>query len=117
MHSSLFIKYGGFTSIHALIENFYDKLVDSAIVGPHFENTNIETLIEHQTSFISSLLGGPTSFSDQHLASVHSNLAIKEQEWCEVITLLELSLVEFGMEQADADVIINKLVAKKGIFL
>jgi len=117
MHSSLFIKYGGFASIHDLIENFYDKLLDSKIVGSNFENTNIETLIDHQTSFISSLLGGPVSFTDQHLASVHSQFTIQEPEWHEVITLLRLSLVEFGMEPADCELVINKLLAKKGLFL
>lgn len=116
MHSSLFIKYGGFTSIHGLIENFYEKMLDSELVASYFEHSNMEALIDHQTNFISSLLGGPVSFSDQHLESVHSHLNIKEEVWIEVITLLDLALLEFGMEKPDSDMLINSLTDKKGLF-
>lgn len=117
MHSSLFIKYGGFSSIHNLIENFYEKLLDSKVVGSYFENSNMATLIEHQSHFISSLLGGPISYTDEHLQAVHCHLNIKEDVWHEVMTLLELALVEFEMERVDLEMILNKLSAKKGMFL
>ncbi|ALO34537.1 hypothetical protein CMT41_07270 [Colwellia sp. MT41] len=116
MHSSLFVKYGGFASIHNLIENFYEKMLDSVLVGVYFEHSNMETLIDHQTRFITSLLGGPTSFTDLHLKSVHQHLNINEEVWNEVITLLKLSLLEFGMERIDAEMIINTLSNKKRLF-
>jgi hemoglobin len=117
VHSSLFVKYGGFSSIHSLVENFYDKLLSSKAVGEYFKASDMETLITHQNRFLSSLLGGPVSFSDQHLKSVHHHLNINEEDWNEVTTLLELALVEFGMEKADSDMLIKKLSDKKGLFL
>ena len=51
MHSSLFIKYGGFSSIHDLIEIFYEKLLDSKVVGSYFENSN---MLSHDWLIISS---------------------------------------------------------------
>lgn len=116
MHSSLFVKYGGFSSIHCLVENFYEKMLDSVLVGAYFENSNMEDLINHQSRFITSLLGGPISFTDQHLASVHKHLNIDEDVWLEVITLLRQALLEFGMEQADSDMIINTFSNKKRFF-
>jgi len=116
VHSSLFVKYGGFSSIHNLIENFYEKMLDSELIGSYFEKSNMEALIDHQTRFISSLLGGPVSFTDHHLESVHRHLNIQEDVWNEVITLLKVSLLEFGMEQDDSAMIINKLSNKKRLF-
>lgn len=117
MQSSLFIKYGGFSSIHGLIDNFYEKLLDSKVVGFYFENSDMETLINHQTNFISSLLGGPASYTDQHLKSVHQHLNISEDVWNEVVSLLSLTLIEFGMEEADITMLIDALSEKKGLFL
>ena len=117
MQSSLFIKYGGFSAIHDLIDNFYEKLLDSEIVGPYFENSDMEALINHQTTFISSLLGGPSSYTDEHLKSVHSHLNLNEEVWNEVIHLLSLALFEFGIETLDSNMLINTLSSKKGLFL
>ncbi len=117
MQSSLFVKYGGFSSIHELIENFYEKLLDSQIVGSYFESSNMEALMDHQTRFISSLLGGPSSYTDEHLKYAHSNLNINEDAWNEVINLLRLALFEFGMETVDSNMLINTLSSKKGLFL
>jgi len=117
LQSSLFVKYGGFSSIHDLIDSFYEKLLDSEVVGSYFENSDMEALINHQTSFISSLLGGPASYTDQHLKSVHSHLNLDSEVWNEVINLLSLALFEFGMETVDSKMLINKLSGKKGLFL
>ena len=116
MDSSLFVKYGGFSSIHGLVESFYDKMLDSELVSSYFENSNMESLIDHQTSFISSLLGGPVSFTDEHLKSVHSHLNINEEVWNEVVALLDLALLEFGMEKADSTILLNTLLEKKRLF-
>ena len=59
MESSLFIKYGGFSRIYKVIEKFYDNILKSETLNAHFKHTNMERLIHHQTSFISSLMGGP----------------------------------------------------------
>ncbi len=117
MQSSLFVKYGGFSSIHDLIDNFYEKLLYSEVIGPYFENSNMEALIDHQTRFISSLLGGPASYTDQHLKSVHSHLNLNEDVWNEVVNLLSLALFEFGMETIDSNMLIKTLSKKKGLFL
>ena len=117
MQSSLFVKYGGFHAIHDLIDSFYEKLLDSELVGSYFESSNMEALINHQTSFISSLLGGPASYTDQHLKSVHSHLNLDSEVWDEVINLLSLALVEFGMETVDSNMLISTLSGKKGLFL
>ena len=91
-------------------------MLDSGVVGLYFENSNMETLIDHQPNFISAVLGGPVSFTDQHLASVHSHLNIKDEVWNEVITLLDLALLEFGMDKADSEMLINTLSNKKRLF-
>ena len=56
--SSLFEKYGGFATLGSLTKLFYQKLLDSLQVAHYFAQTDITLLIEHQTNFLVSALGG-----------------------------------------------------------
>jgi hemoglobin len=78
---------------------------------------NFKVLIEHQTHFIGFLMGGPKSFSDEHLYKAHQHLNIDENEWLEVTRLLKHSLDEFGIEPQDADIIMQSLIEKKALIL
>ena len=117
MQASLYAKYGGFSKIHNLIENFYEKILLSENLGVYFLNVDMEPMIKHQTSFVSSLMGGPASFNDEQLKLVHHSLNITQNEWEEVIVILVQVLNDFGVEKADSDSLIRKLEDKKGLFI
>ncbi|MEM6547634.1 MAG: hypothetical protein AAF713_07790 [Pseudomonadota bacterium] len=53
-------------------------------------------LIDHQTKFISSMLGGPASFSNHRLRLSHRNLAIAHSDMDEMIATLRETLAEQG---------------------
>jgi len=117
MQTSLYSKYGGFSLIHNLIENFYENILKSETIGAYFIDVNMELMINHQTSFISSLMGGPVPFNNGHLKSVHHHLNISQSEWEEVINILSQSFTDFGIEQADSENLIQKLEVNKGLFI
>lgn len=67
MTATLFQKYGGFASISRVVLTFYDKALDSDQIGGFFDDIDMPRLVDHQTKFIASLLGGPASYSDERL--------------------------------------------------
>ena len=64
---------------------FYDKAIESPLLSPYFEKIDMPRLIDHQTKFMSSLMGGPASFSNEELERVHRHLDINEQEFQEMV--------------------------------
>ena len=81
MEKSLFDKYGGFSSISKIVLSLYDRLIEDDDVGPFFDDVDLPKLIDHQTKFISSLMGGPASFSDDHLKRAHSHMTIEHHHF------------------------------------
>ena len=96
MTRSIFEKYGGFAQVSKVVMSFYDKVLDSEIIGPYFDNVDMRRLIDHQTKFIASVMGGPASFSNEALRQVHANLDIDKNSFDEMTRLLTETLTELG---------------------
>ncbi len=102
MKATLFDRCGGFASVHQVLLSFYDRMLDSEIVGPYFDDVDMSALIDHQTKFISQVMGGPAAYSNEILEQVHRNLGITPTAFEEMAGLLEQTLAEF--EFADEDI-------------
>ena len=73
-------------------------------------------LIDHQTKFIASVMGGPASFSDEVLRRVHTPLKISPAAFAEVAGLLKETLEDFELEQPDIERVIGE-VKKRESFI
>ena len=114
---TLFEKYGGFASVFPIVNAFYDSVLDSEIVSYMFDSVDMEKLIEHQTLFISELMGGPGTYDDKQLIAAHQKLKINEDEWNEVVRILVETLQDFDVDQADIDTLAEKIVLKKPLIV
>lgn len=101
MPVSMFDRYGGFASVSKIVMSFYDRALDSDIIGEYFENSDMKALIDHQTKFISSLMGGPASYSDEVLRRVHAKLGINQEAFDEMTALLTETLEDFDIDPDD----------------
>jgi len=99
--SSLFERAGGFASVSRIVMSFYDRVLDSELLAPWFETTDMRTLIDHQTKFVASLMGGPAAYSDEALQRVHARLAITRAAFDEMKRLLGQALAEHGIAADD----------------
>jgi hemoglobin len=117
MEQSLFDKYGGFTTVHQVVEGFYDGVLENEILAPYFDDTNMETLIDHQTQFFAAAMGGPASFDDDHLARVHHDRGIGEDAWDSVVTVLSETLSGFDIEPGDIQQILSTVGSKKAFIV
>lgn len=109
MARTLFEKYGGFGTVSRIVMAFYEKALDSDQIGGHFEAVDMPRLIDHQTKFISSLLGGPASFSDERLRKVHAHLNLDHTDFDAMTELLRETLLEFGFESQDVNSVIAEI--------
>jgi hemoglobin len=109
MSNSLFQKYGGFAAISRVVLTFYDKVLDSEQIGGFFEEIDLKRLVDHQTKFISSLLGGPASYTNERLERLHAHLDISDQDFNEMSKLLAEALEEHGFEPADCNAVVREI--------
>ena len=70
-------------------------------------------LIDHQTKFIASLMGGPASFTDAHITGAHRGMNITDQHFDRLKEIVGGTLDEFGVEPADADEVLAGIEARR----
>ncbi len=117
MSTSLYEKYGGFATVSRIVMRLYDMILDDDDLGPFFDDTEMPKLIDHQTKFIASLMGGPASFSDAHLTGAHRGLAINDMHFDRLKELVDDVLGEFGVDDADAAVVLGAIEEKRALLV
>ena len=64
---SLYDKYGGFAAVSTVVHTFYDKVVASPRLDRYFADVDMAKLIDHQTTFLCKVLGGPDNYNGRAL--------------------------------------------------
>ena len=113
MARSMFERYGGFAKINRIVLSFYDKMTTSPITKKYFENTNMRRLMDHQTKFIASMMGGPASYSNEHLERVHARLGITETAFLETVDILTETLEDFDLDDSDVRQVKGEVMSRK----
>lgn len=113
MAATLYQKYGGFAAISRIVLAFYDRALDSDQLGGYFEDVDMKRLVDHQTKFIASLLGGPASYSDDRLHQLHSHLGITNKDFDEMCVLLSEAIAEHGFTKEDQDTVMAEVEARR----
>lgn len=101
MKATMFDRYGGFGVVHRVVLAFYDKMLDSDIVAPYFDDVDLPVLVDHQTKFISQVMGGPASYTNEVLEQVHRKLAVTQEAFDAMTAILERTLEEFDFKAED----------------
>ncbi|WP_428648022.1 group I truncated hemoglobin [Roseibium sp.] len=117
MTKALFDKYGGFKFVSRIVMAFYEKVLDSDQIGEYFDDVDMPRLIDHQTKFISSLLGGPASYTDERLRRAHASLKLTHEDFDEVARLLSQTLEEHNFEPRDIDTVMRAVESKRSCIL
>jgi len=106
MAESLFDRYGGFSTVSRIVSDFYGRVRESDTLMPYFSHVEMHTLIDHQTKFIATLMGGPTSYTNEHLRRVHSHLDITSGAFDEGCMLLRETLEDHDVDETDIGTIV-----------
>ena len=115
--SSTFQKYGGFSTVSKVVMDFYERVLDSDVVGHHFDDVDMARLMDHQTKFVSSLMGGPAAMNDEQLRRVHKGLDITSEEFDEIVKLLGETMADNGMERPDIRAVAQEFENKRHLIV
>lgn len=113
MKQSIFERYGGFSTMRKVVSDFYDRVLDSPRLQSYFVDVDLRNLIDHQTKFVASVMGGPASFSDDVLRRVHEPLGISIAEFDEIVSLLCEAMEENGMADEDIDHVRKEIMKRQ----
>lgn len=117
MEKNLFEKYGGFSTVSRIVMQFYDKALDSDILADYFEDIEMERLIDHQTKFVASLMGGPASYTDDMLKQLHAHLEIDDKAFDEMAKLFKATLEEAGMDPEDVGLVAGEILKRRPVIV
>ena len=113
MRKTLFEKYGGFSVVSRIVMDLYDRLLDDDDVGPFFDDVDMARIIDHQTKFVSSLMGGPASYTDDQIVLMHARLEIGTVHFDQLQALLSQTLADHGVTPEDIDTIVGAFEARR----
>lgn len=109
MHQTIFERNGGFASVRKIVSTFYDYVLDDDVMGPYFEGVDMRRQIDHQSKFISAVMGGPGSYTDDHLQRVHARLGITREAFLVMADLLKEAMEDHGMPSADVAAVMHQI--------
>ena len=109
MTRSILDRHGGFPFLSRVVMAFYDKALDSDVLAPFFEDVDMRRLIDHQTKFVAFLMGGPASYTNEHLAHAHARLHIDRPAFDEMIAVMRETLEDFEMDDGDVATVVHEL--------
>ncbi|WP_169713566.1 group I truncated hemoglobin [Paludifilum halophilum] len=97
-YKSLYDELGGEKAITAVVNEFYDRMIDDDRVRHYFVHTNTDRLRKHQISFfVSHLLGGPKEYKGSTLRMAHQGLNITFDAYEIAIKHLNRSLIKYNV--------------------
>jgi len=113
MRQTIFERCGGFTVVSKVVLGFYDKVLESPVLSPYFSGVDMKRLIDHQTKFFAALMGGPVSYTNDHLEKVHARLGITESAFREGLMLMKDTLEEFDFLDEDIQQVQDEMMNRK----
>ena len=114
---TLYEKYGGFSQVSKIVLSFYDTLLDNDEIGPFFDDVDMSRIVDHQTKFIASLLGGPASYTDNQLRQLHSHLTITDAHFDELEGVLSGALLQHGMAGEDVEAVVAEFEKRRPLIV
>ncbi len=114
---TLFEKYGGFSQVSKIVISFYNNLLDNEEVGPFFDDVDMSKMVDHQTKFVASLLGGPASYTDEQLRRLHSHLDITNAHFDELEMVLQDALEHHNVAKEDIAVVVAEFGKRRPLIV
>lgn len=103
--STLYERLGGREGIRAVVDDFYDRLLDDEELGPFFADADMEKLRRTQTDFLCEAAGGPETYDAAPVREAHLHVPFTPDHIQRAVALLYQSLEEFDVPQEDADAV------------
>lgn len=114
---ALYDRLGGRDGIRAVVDEFYDRLVDDEELGQFFEDADVERLRETQTDFLCEASGGPETYDAAPVREAHLHVPFEPVHIQRAVDRLYESLAAFDVDEADADAVVEAVAAHEADLL
>ena len=95
--ASFYEDIGGDDAIEAVVEQMYEHILDDDRLAPYFDESNIQSLISHQSRFIAMVAGGP-EYHD-NIPETHAHMNLHDEHFDAVLAYLHRALMENGVDE------------------
>ncbi len=75
-----------------MVTSFYSKVLTSPLLYHHFVGVPMEVLVAKQVAFIDTIVRGNPGYSSADLQRIHAHLKIDDNDFDELMRLLDASL-------------------------
>jgi hemoglobin len=108
---TLYERLGEREGIRAVVDDFYDRMLDDEELGPFFDGADMERLRRTQTDFLCEAAGGPESYDAEPVREAHIHLSFTPAHIQRALELLEESLDAFDISGTDAERVVESIAA------
>jgi hemoglobin len=91
-------RVGGGPAIRAVVDRFYELVLQDDRLVSFFTDSNMTQLKRHQVLLISQVLGGPANYDGRDLRQAHAGLRISRADFDVVVAYLAQALHEAGVD-------------------
>jgi hemoglobin len=74
-------------------------------------------MVDHQTKFIASLLGGPVAYNDNQLRKMHARLNVADTHFDELKRILRATLENHGFDKQDVATVLSGFERRRGLIV
>ena len=110
VEETLFAKLGGDGAIAAVVDIFYDRLLNDSTLWSVFDGVDMNRLKRHQAMFVTVATGGPQPPAPFNLAMAHARLHITDDQFDAVAAHLVASLRVAAVDQTLIDEVVALVV-------
>lgn len=117
MEKTLYERVGGFATVSRIVFELYEQLLEDDDLGPFFDDVDMRKLIDHQTKFVSSLTGGPASFTDKHLEMAHKHMDISDAHFDRLKEIVAEILADFSLGEDDIQTVLSAFEQRRSLLV
>ena len=115
--STLYGRLGEREGIRAVVDDFYDRLLDDDLVGPLFDGADVERLRRTQTDFLCEAAGGPETYDAAPVREAHLHVPFTETHIERAVEHLKASLDAYDVPEEDARKVVEAVASFRGELL
>lgn len=110
---NLFQRLGGASTLAAMVDDMYTKVLADPELAPFFQNVEMERLRNMQYQFLASALDGPATYTGAELTSIHHGRGITAQHFAAFCGHFADAMEANGASKRDVDDALGRLAIYK----
>ena len=105
--ATLYDRLGGEPAVGAVVNEFYDRVLDDERIAHHFDDVEMSDQRSHQTKFLSAVTGGPMQYEGDDMETAHEGMGISDDEFDAIATHLDEALQAFDVDDSDREAVMG----------